>query len=407
MIKDFFKLAVQNILHRKLRAWLTMIGIFIGITAVVAIISLGQGMQVAVNEQFEALGVDKIWVMPGEGGFSTGVTSVILDKNDKRVLENVIGVDTIVGLTYTNAEVEFKDEVNFGLLMATTTQEEELDVLNSMYVDDPVVGRQLRRGDVFKAMVGWDYSQDKRVFDRAVSLGDKILINGVDFDVIGFNKQLGNSADDQTIIITEEAYERLFNEKLEDEYKYLIIKILQGQDGSKLAERLRRALRDHRNVDEGDEDFHLETTEEFMESFNAILSIINAVIVGIAAISLIIGGIGIMNTMYTAVVERTQEIGVMKAIGARNKTIMLIFLIESGVLGFIGGIIGVVFGLGISKMVEVVGAVALGSPYIRAWWSWELIVGALLFSFLIGAVSGVAPAYQASKQKPVDSLRYE
>jgi putative ABC transport system permease protein len=111
--------------------------------------------------------------------------------------------------------------------------------------------------------------------------------------------------------------------------------------------------------------------------------------------------------MYTSVLERRREIGIMKAIGAKNRDVMVIFLIESGMLGLIGGAIGVLVGLGVAKLVEVIGGAVLGTNYIRAWWSWGLILGALAFSFLTGAVSGVAPAYQASKQKPVDSLRYE
>ncbi|MBR9703626.1 ABC transporter permease [Candidatus Woesearchaeota archaeon] len=114
-----------------------------------------------------------------------------------------------------------------------------------------------------------------------------------------------------------------------------------------------------------------------------------------------------MNTMYTAVVERTQEIGIMKAIGARNSNIMLIFLIESGLLGLVGGIIGVAFGLGISYTTELLGAIWIGSPYLKAWWSWGLIFSALAFSFVTGTASGLAPAWQASKKKPVESLRYE
>ncbi|MCK4589887.1 MAG: ABC transporter permease, partial [Nanoarchaeota archaeon] len=123
-------------------------------------------------------------------------------------------------------------------------------------------------------------------------------------------------------------------------------------------------------------------------------------------ISLLVGGVGIMNTMYTSVLERTNEIGVMKAIGAQNKDILAIFLFESGFLGLMGGIIGVLIGVGIGKLVEF-GAAMQGLDILKASFPWYLIVGALLFSFLVGAISGVAPARQASKMKPVEALRYE
>ena len=124
-------------------------------------------------------------------------------------------------------------------------------------------------------------------------------------------------------------------------------------------------------------------------------------------ISLLVGGIGIMNTMYTAVLERTKEIGVMKAIGARNSDILLLFLIESGFLGLAGGIIGIGIGAGISKTVEFVGQQMLGSPLLRASFPSWLIIGALVFAVSIGMASGLLPARQASSLQPVDALRYE
>jgi len=119
-----------------------------------------------------------------------------------------------------------------------------------------------------------------------------------------------------------------------------------------------------------------------------------------------VGGVGIMNTMYTSVLERTQEIGVMKAIGAKNRDILTIFLIESGFLGLMGGMVGVLMGIGIGKAIEF-GAAQAGLAILKVYFPWYLIVGSLLFSFLIGAFSGLAPARQAAKLKPVDALRYE
>ncbi|MFH1823570.1 MAG: FtsX-like permease family protein, partial [archaeon] len=138
-----------------------------------------------------------------------------------------------------------------------------------------------------------------------------------------------------------------------------------------------------------------------------IFGIVQAVFIGIAAISLVVGGIGIMNTMYTAVLERTREIGIMKAVGARNRNILTLFLIESGILGLVGGAIGVLIGIGLSTGVAFVAAQALGTTFLRAVFPWYLIVGALAFSFGIGSLSGILPAIQASRLKPVDALRYE
>jgi putative ABC transport system permease protein len=130
-------------------------------------------------------------------------------------------------------------------------------------------------------------------------------------------------------------------------------------------------------------------------------------LVGIAAISLLVGGIGIMNTMYTSVLERTKEIGTMKAVGAKNSDILLIFLFESGLIGLIGGIIGTLLGLGISKTVEFIAITSLHTTLLQAAVPFYLVGGCLSFAFLIGALSGTIPALMASKLKPVDALRYE
>jgi putative ABC transport system permease protein len=126
----------------------------------------------------------------------------------------------------------------------------------------------------------------------------------------------------------------------------------------------------------------------------------------IAGISIIVGGIGIANTMYTSVVERTKQIGIMKAIGAQRKTIFTLFLLESGFLGFIGGVVGILLGAGIAYGLAFLGSAALGSDLIRVSLNWSIIFGALLFSFIVGTVAGLFPAMQASRLVPVEALRY-
>ncbi len=403
MIKDAFTLAVQNLTHRKVRSWLTMIGIFIGITAVIAVVSLGQGLEAAINEQFAELGTDKIFIQPGSSAFG-GATSVVLDESDLRVVERTPGVAQATGMAYTNGRITYKDVEVYGLVMGVNLDTDLWASMNSKNVE---AGRLLEDGDVGKAFVGYDFSQDDKLFPHGASLGDKFTINGVAFEIVGIQEDLGNSQDNTQVQVSAEAYERVFGERVEDEYMMLLARVDTAAVPADVAEQMKHDLRRHRGLDEGDEDFTLQTAEQFLESFNSILLIVQVVIVGIAAVSLLIGGIGIMNTMYTAVVERTQEIGIMKAIGARNSDVLVIFLIESGMLGLVGGAIGVATGLGLAKLVEIAGELWIGTLYLQMWWSWELILGALAFGFLVGALSGVAPAYQASKQKPVDSLRYE
>jgi len=174
-----------------------------------------------------------------------------------------------------------------------------------------------------------------------------------------------------------------------------------------VAERIEKKMRKERDEEEGEESFAVSTSEQILETFGSILDVVSAILIGIAAISLLVGGIGIMNTMYTSVLERTKEIGTMKAIGARNKDILLIFLFESGLIGLIGGIIGLTIGMGISKAVEYAIVNFYSIALLKITFDPLLIIGVLAFSFIVGSFAGVLPAIQASRLKPVDALRHE
>jgi len=242
------------------------------------------------------------------------------------------------------------------------------------------------------------------LYGKQIKLRDKILINNQEFEVVGFWDKIGNPSDDQTVTVTSEMADELYN--LDDEVNMIWARVDAGEDVSKIGEDVKKALRDYRNLEKGKEDFTVQTPEDLMESFGTILSIVQGVLIGIAAISLLVGGVGIMNTMYTAVLERTNEIGIMKAIGAKNSDILQIFLIEAGTMGMVGGMIGIAIGYGLGKAVQFI-ATQAGIEFFRASFPWYLIIGALAFSFLVGCIAGALPAIRASKLKPVDALRYE
>jgi putative ABC transport system permease protein len=200
-------------------------------------------------------------------------------------------------------------------------------------------------------------------------------------------------------------FKELYN--VGDRVDQIVVQISQGENIKAVAETAERKLRTFREVTEKTKDFDILTPEELLSSFNTILNIITAFLGGVAAISLIVGAIGIMNTMYTSVLERTKDIGVMKAVGAKNSDILQLFLIESGLLGFVGGLLGVAFGYGAAKLIEYVVVVKLATTLLRAAAPVYLLLGCLAFSFIIGALSGIWPAWRASRIKVVDALRYE
>jgi len=403
MIEDFFIISVRNIRNRGIRSWLTMIGIFIGIAAIVSLISLGEGLQNAINEQFEILGHNLIYIMPG-GAFGPGFSSAKLTEHDLKIIKKVRGVDIASGMISKLAKIKFKDEVEYCFVSGIEPGDVQDILLEGTKIEIVRGQKRFKETDRYKAAVGYEYWTGN-VFSDAVRVGDKIKINNKRFKVVAEVSRIGNSQDDKNIYIPLKTAKELFDVK--DEYAMILVRVKKNYDTEKVVEEIKKNLRRDRGLERGEEDFRVLTLEQMKEAVGVVLDAAQAVVIGIAFISLFVGGIGIMNTMYTSVLERTREIGVMKAVGARNSDIMLLFLIESGIIGMVGGIVGCLMGSLLSKIVEYTVTSLLDQTLIRASITPELITFSLVFSFIIGCISGMMPAMQASRLKPVDALRYE
>jgi putative ABC transport system permease protein len=399
---EYLKIAWDNIRHRKLRSWLTMIGIFIGIAAVVALIAVGQGLEKSIEEQFQQLGTDKLFVSP-KGGFGppgTG-TAVKLTNDDVETVRKTKGIDEASGNVMGFIKIEFDDEIIYQYLIGVDKEGEELYGEYASWEIE--TGKSVDENDKSKVTLGWGYGA-KKVFAKEIKIREKILINDKEYKVVGIYKRIGSAQDDAQIYTNDQTAREILG--LDDEVQFILARTSPGEDPREVAAAVKKSLRKARDLEKGKEDFVVQTFEELLESFQTIIGVVQVILIGIAAISLIVGSIGIMNTMYTSVLQRTQEIGIMKSIGARNSNIASLFLIESGLLGFFGGIIGVALGIGIAKAVEFAAAQA-GYGILKMSFPWYLVLGALLFSFIIGMISGVLPAVRASKLNPVDALRYE
>lgn len=407
MIADYIRFSVTGIMQRKLRSWLTMIGIFIGIMAVVSLISLGQGMQDAIDEQFESVGSNRVMVTPGGGlGGVAGMagselTSAKLYDRDLDFVRNVKGVEYAIGVLTKSDRLSFRGESKYAAIFATDFSQEAQKFLDNIDYFMVGEGRQLKNSDKYKATVGVEIASE--LFNREISRGDTITINDIGFEVVGINKDTGNPFHDSKVTIPIDTAREIYG--LGDELMTISVETKEDVDPGEVADRITKELRRDHGLKEGEEDFSVSTASQMIGSFKDILDVVQAVLVGIAAISLMVGGVGIMNTMYTSVLERTSQIGIMKAVGARNNDIMLLFLIEAGLLGVVGGVIGVLLGLGISKAVEYIAA-QNGFDILQANMSLQLILGALAFSFLVGSISGVLPARKAALMKPVEAIRY-
>ncbi len=400
MKRDYFKLAGKNLIKRKLRSWLTIIGIVISVAVIFTLISLSLGLRGAIDEQFKMLGTDKLFINPlGSAGIGSGAVELTTAEVD--VIEKIQGVKDLSYATLGNARIEFDKQTKYFIVIGLP-----LDKIN-LYLDSISIkmdeGNLLKEGSG-KIMVGYDYKYNN-VFDKPVGVGDKMIINGKEFKVSGIVGAIGNPSDDKNIYLSIEDFKDLFNSG--NRVDSIIVQVDDQNKIKEISERINQKLMKFRGVTEKTKDFEIFTPEELLKSFDQILNIVTAFLVGVAAISLLVGAIGIANTMYTSVLERTKEIGTMKAVGAKNSDILFIFLTESGLLGLIGGIIGVILGYGISKTVEIIAVTALSTTLLKAAVPGYLLFGCLGFAFAIGALSGTIPAITASKLKPADALRYE
>ncbi|MFH1399964.1 MAG: ABC transporter permease [Nanoarchaeota archaeon] len=405
MLSDYFQLAANSLRRRRLRSWLTMIGVIIGITAVIALIGIGDGLRLFVTGQFNLAGADTITVSAASAGFGPPGAGVVnpLTKNDLQRVRSVKGVDTAIGRLIESGQVIYNDKAYFGYV-ATVPSGKYAQDLYDVIGYEAEEGRLLRDGDDSRVVVGHDYTDPDR-FDKDVRIGSNLRIEGREFTVVGILKKRGSFVVDNTILMTEDVARALFKQP-QDEYDAIGLRVQAGADMDKVQADIERALRSERNVKEGEEDFSVQTPENALEGLNSTLFAVNLFVILIASISILVGGIGIMNTMYTAVLERIGEIGTMKAIGARNADIFWIFAFESGIIGLIGGIVGVLLGSGLAAGLAAIARVQLQQDTIQASIGLTLVLGALIGSFIIGLAAGIFPAMRASRLHPVDALNY-
>ena len=406
MFTDYIRIAIRSLAKRKVRTYLTMIGIFIGIAAVVSLIGLGQGLRVAITSQFGILGTDILSVQSSGVNFggppgSGAVTPLTRDLVDK--IERVHGVDIAFARYIDTGTMEFNDKQVIGFA-ASIPSGNKRKIVERMLNLKTEQGRLLRDDDTKAVLLGHDFTKEDNAFGRAISSGDKVLINDIQFKVVGIIEKKGSFMFDQGVFMNEQT---MFDEigTDEDEVSVIAVKVKDEKQIDDVQEKIEELLRKERDVKVGEEDFEVQSPQAMLESLDQTLFAVQLFVTIIALISLLVGGIGIMNTMYTAVLERKKEIGIMKAIGARNRTIFTLFFIESGFLGMVGGIVGIILGMIFAYGLAAVGRLALGVDLIQASIGFDLIFGALMFSFVLGTIFGVLPAMQASKLNPVDSLR--
>ncbi len=394
MIRDYFAFAVNSIIHRKLRSWLTIIGIIIGVASIISLMMISRGLENSIKEQFETFGANRI-IISAKGFQGPGSASQGLTQEDVETIEKISGFKYVTPALFRSSEVKKNKETGFTLINAIPSKGYEQFIKDSG--GELEQGRMIKEHDKYSAVIGSRVS--KEMFKKELRIGDKIEINKKEFKIIGIWKETGSSQDDNQIGISLEDARDIFNEK--DKVDTILAQVKSASDIPELQKKIEKELERKRN----DTNFQVLTATQILEQINQVLGIMQVVLVGIALISLVVGAIGIMNSMYTSVLERTKDIGVMKAIGARNSDILQIFLIESGLMGLVGGFFGTSLGVIIAFSTQTIAKSAGFLLSVKL--ELPLLLFGLFFAFVIGMLSGFLPAYQASKLKPVDALRYE
>lgn len=403
---DYFYYALKSMRHRSLRSWLTVLGVVVGIASIIVLVSIAQGLDDDIQKQLEKFGSNTIVIMPGgEISMMSGLTSADykpptigkLYKNDAIRLKKLDGVEYISTIIQARGDVSYKDES-----ITASVNGIEPSIFKQTQVLEIEKGRFLVDTDRQVAVVGNSIVVDG--FEKKIEVGSILKIGAEKkrFRVVGVLKEsgLGGPSLDSIIFVPVEDARELAGERLlENEVSLIRMTILEDADLNELKEKITFELLSAHKLHEDEKDFSLITSDFIKEQVAIMTGLLSMFLGGVAAVSLIVGGVGIANTMFMAVLERTKEIGTLKAIGANEEKITLIFLIESGLIGLVGGILGAIFGLLISVVLKYLGVPS--SVGI------ELVVFCILFSFVVGVLSGYFPAKRAAKLNTVDALRTE
>jgi putative ABC transport system permease protein len=404
-MRDSFSLVYRNIKERKARAALTVLGIMVGIGAVIALISIGFGMQESITAELVEM-ADVIVVTPGSTELGTIGTFGSFTDRDLADVKRIGGVRDAVAMRGTMEDVEYRGETfrveivgidprDITAVFGTTVKLESGDDAGR-----GTTGRDLRENDHQACEIGYSLAYD--YFDDDIGVNDQLTINGSKFRVVGVLEKQGgfrSDVDSQIYVTTRDSVSIFDNEDIST----IFVRVRNIEDAEEIAAEIEERIDDNHKLD----DFTFAMTMgSAVEQLESIFGILQAVILAIASISLIVAAMGIMNTILMSIMERTHEIGVMKAIGAKNRNILSLFLLEAGVISLIGGVCGCILG--------VIGAHAISfgiqtafDVEIAAIVKPEVLLGGIAVALVVGMLSGLYPARKASKMSPVEAVKYE
>jgi putative ABC transport system permease protein len=391
-IKTTILTALRALYQNKVRSLLTVSGVVIGVFSVITLISLVKGVENFVLQEFETLGANTLFIYPGGGGLfddpALGFQNNKLAKKHVEILKSRAGdvVDSVAPIYSTGASTNYRSRNFYASVMGSTAGAQDLFDVSI------VEGRRINEEDVMLAssvaVIGSQVKED--LFGNTSPVGKQISVDGKSVTVVGYMPP--KSPDhDPMVLLPIGRFEQIFDLK---NYTYIAVRLRETENIFLDSKKVELALLSDLTRD----DFTVYTSDDLMDTISNILNILRTGLVAIASISLLVGGVGIMNVMLVSVTERIREIGLRKALGARESDIVKQFLIEASLLSFFGGFLGLVFGIVVCL---------ISQRWLPTEVSPQTMLLALSFSLLVGIVFGTFPAVQAAKLDAIDSLRHE
>ena len=386
-LSDYLFLIFKYLKNKKIRTFLTSLGITIGVATIFTIISLSNGLKYAIENELNKIGGKAIYIIPG---VRLGFTSIISGTISNNFIENIKklpGVERVIPAV-SRSDYIIIDNKKLPIFLFIVNSKD------SIYLQ--YAGMEVYKGtnaldSNCKVIIGYDIANNNI---KKLDIGDMIYLSNNRCRVIGILKQTGSPIIDNRIIISLEFYKKI---KPDTNYNYLIV----------LTNDYNLAYNSIKNYIDSlkGQNYMIITAENIKENINSILNFLTIYSLLLAAVSILISSISILNTMWTSVLERYKEIGLLKALGMKNSQIFILFILESGFIGLTGGILGIFFGIIAGNIASYIFSVygLSFSPYITI----ELILFSLLFPFFVGMISGIIPAMKAARINPVEALRYE
>lgn len=401
LIWDLFKMALRSLIANKLRTFLTTLGIIIGVASVISMISIGEGAKKQTLSTISKFGTNIISVKPGQKKsrhVQTGKVTTLTFEDANAIRDHVMLITGVAPQVYQSAQLKFGHKNSQTTVRGSSPEYAQLanfELAQGRFFNNEEV-RTTKRVCILGATVA------KNLFEESNPIGQTIKVDGNNYFVIGQMEAKGALSwwdpDDQIFIPISTAQKRLFGI---NHVQSIDIQAKNMEDLEIIKQEIESLLRRRHNIREGKEnDFYVQNSSQWLNSWGDAARTFTYLLGGIAAISLMVGGIGIMNIMLVSVTERTREIGIRKAIGAKKREIMEQFLIESAFISLLGGLVGIALGVAISKAVSKIGG-------------WDTVISlqtillAFGFSVGIGIFFGYYPANKASSLNPIDALRYE